>query len=188
VVSVLMLNSNRPKFTDAQWGEQLAFIERELADRKGATWMVACAHHPLYSNGSHGDNGVLQTQWGPLFRKHKLDFYVAGHDHDVQHLQLPEYKTSFLLVGGGGATTRPMRRDNRGPYSQAITGFTHLTFTPELATITFVSGLDSSVLHQFNRTPSGRTKITVKGMTTAATTKPLQVIQGVDQRRKQDED
>jgi hypothetical protein len=184
VVSVLMLNSNKPRLNDAEWAEQLAFIDRELARRNGATWMLACCHHPLFSNGSHGDNGVLQVQWGPLFKKHKLDFFIAGHDHDIQHLQIPEYETAFLLVGGGGATTRPMRRDNRGPFSQAVTGFTHLRFTPTEAEITFVSGLEATPIHQFVRTPGGKFRITKHGETTPATTKPLQSIQGIDQKRK----
>jgi hypothetical protein len=188
LVSVLMLNSNQPYLTPAQWQDQLAFIDRELADRHGATWMLACAHHPLFSNGAHGDNGVLQTQWGPLFQKHHLDFYLAGHDHDLQHLQFPTLTTTFLMVGGGGASTRPMLRDTRGPFSTPHVGFTHLRLTPTLATITYVNGLDASPLHQFTRTPSGSLTITHQGPLTPATPKKLQTIQGLDQKKKKAND
>jgi hypothetical protein len=183
LVSVLMLDSNKPYMSDAQWAEELAFIDRELADRRGATWMIACAHHPLFSNGAHGDNGVLQTQWGPLFQEHKLDFYVAGHDHDLQQLQIPSLSTTFLMVGGGGATTRPMLRDNRGPFSDPHVGFTHLRLTKALATVTYVSGLDATPMHQFTRTPGGELSITRKGPVIRATSKKLQTIQGLDQNR-----
>lgn len=181
LVSILMLNSNKPNLSDAEWNQQLAFIDRELADRHGATWILACAHHPLFSNGAHGDNGVLQTSWGPLFQKHHLDFYIAGHDHDLQELQIPSFSTTFLMVGGGGATTRPMLRDNRGPFSDPHVGFTHLHFTPTLATITYVSGLDASVLHELTRTPTGQIRIVKHGPVIPATTKKLQTIQGLDQ-------
>jgi hypothetical protein len=184
LVSVLMLNSNKPFLTPAQWDEQLAFIDHELADRRGATWMIACAHHPLFSNGAHGDNGVLQTTWGRLFQEHHLDFYVAGHDHDLQQLQLPNLTTTFLMVGGGGATTRPMLRDSRGPFSDPHVGFTHLRLTPTLATVTYVNGLDGTILHQFTRTSDGALHVTHAGPVVHATTKPLQTIQGLDQKKK----
>lgn len=188
-VSVLMLNSNKQKLSEQEWKQELEFIDGQLADRRGATWMIAVAHHPLFSNGAHGDVGPLQAAWGPLFQKHKLDFYVAGHDHDLQHLELPDYpNTSFLLAGGGGATTRPMLRDNRGPFSQARVGFAHLKLTPGLATITYLSGQDASVIHQFTRTPAGRITTTVKGNVDAATPKKLQTIQGLDQKKKKGDD
>src|SRR4051794_17671839 len=90
IVSALMLDSNQPYMTDVDWKRQQTWIERELAKprpRGGGGWIIACAHHPLFSNGDHGDNGVLQRDWGTLFKKHKLDFFLCGHDHDVQHLE-----------------------------------------------------------------------------------------------------
>jgi hypothetical protein len=189
LVSVLMLNSNKVKLSEAEWQEELVFIDRELADRRGAKWMLAVAHHPLFSNGAHGDIGPLQSDWGPLFRKHKLDFYIAGHDHDLQHLEIPDYPvTSFVLAGGGGATTRPMLRDNRGPFSQARVGFVHLKLTPALATITYLSGQDASPIHQFTRTPGGQTAVTLKGEVDPAASKKLQIIQGLDQKKKKADD
>ena len=79
-----MLDSNKDLLGPEQWNQELKWIEAELS-RPRKTWMIACAHHPLFSNGDHGDIGVLQNTWGELFQKHKLDFYLCGHDHDVQH-------------------------------------------------------------------------------------------------------
>src|SRR5688500_14627999 len=109
LVSVLVLDSYKSQIGESAWAEQLAWLEQELSQRRGARWMIAVAHHPLFSNGDHGDNGTVQREFGPLFRKHELELYICGHDHDLQHLEVPDWKTSFLLVGGGGASTRPMR-------------------------------------------------------------------------------
>ena len=59
---------------------------------------MCCAHHTMLSNGVHGDNGVLQKEWGALFKKYKVDFYLCGHDHDVQHLEVKDWPMSFVLA------------------------------------------------------------------------------------------
>jgi tartrate-resistant acid phosphatase type 5 len=113
-VTVLMLDSDKDPLSKAQWDEQKKWLDTELSKPRG-TWTLCCAHHPLFSNGGHGDNGVLQNEWGPLLVKYKVDFFVCGHDHDLQHLQIPRWFTSFLLVGGGGADTKLMHMTTAAP-------------------------------------------------------------------------
>jgi hypothetical protein len=36
------------------------------------------AHHPVYSDGMHDDHPILVRDWDPLFRKYKVDLYLAG--------------------------------------------------------------------------------------------------------------
>lgn len=104
---------------------------------------------------------VLIRDWDPLFRKHKVDLYLAGHDHDLQHLEFEGHPTSFFLSGGGGADLYNLKVDPtvRGPYAEKIYGFSHLSVTP---TQMRLCHLDSSgrVLHAFTKTIEG--KITVK--------------------------
>jgi 3',5'-cyclic AMP phosphodiesterase CpdA len=77
------------------------------------------AHHHLYSNGQHRDNPKLIAQWDYLLRRHNVDLYLSGHDHDLQHLEFKGHPTSFIISGGGGAepvgcrTPPPMER---GPW------------------------------------------------------------------------
>ena len=142
--------------------------------------MLAAAHHPLFSNGVHGDNGVLQVEWGPLFKKYQLDFYICGHDHDLQHLEIPGWSTSFLLVGGGGGGNRPMLRSDRGPFSRGVHGFAHLRLSADLAECRFIHGLDGSILHEFERDRSGYVKTIVNTGRDKPTSKPLKAIQGLE--------
>jgi len=156
-------------------------LDKQLASIPKGCWTIVCAHHPLFSNGLHGDNGVLQTQWGALFKKYNLSFYVCGHDHDLQHLEIPDWRTSFVLAGGGGAGTRTMRNDTRGPFSRAVHGFAHFQFKGDLATVSMV-GEDGNILHAFTRTRDGVVKTVETTGSDRATSKPLKAIQGLEEK------
>jgi hypothetical protein len=170
LVSVLVLDSYKDGVGEAAWAQQLAWLKGELEQPRKATWIVAIAHHPLFSNGRHGDIGVLQREFGSLFQQHGVDLYICGHDHDLQHLEVPGFKTSLMLVGGGGASTRPMQNDVRGPFSRSTQGFADLNFTRVRVLVRYV-GTDGSVLHAFERTRDG--KVTVLETTPSDAAVPL---------------
>ena len=78
LVTVIMLDSDRDDLNLADWAEQKKFLADELAKPR-ARWTICCAHHPLFSNGIAADNGILQRDWGALFRKYDVDIYLCGH-------------------------------------------------------------------------------------------------------------
>ena len=75
-----MLDSDRDLMAPGQWDEELAWLKREAAKPHGP-WLIAAAHHGLFGNGNHGDNGVLQKEWGPTFKQAGVAMYVNGHEH-----------------------------------------------------------------------------------------------------------
>jgi len=176
LVTVLMLDSDKDPLGKARWEEQKKWMETELAKPRG-TWTLCCAHHPLFSNGGHGDNGLLQQEWGPLLVKYNVDFYVCGHDHDLQHLQIPNWFTSFVLVGGGGADVHLMRHDDRGPLSRLTHGFGHFDFTPQSVTVKFITE-DGNILHEFKRDKSGKVQVIINGGDDKAAPNPLAALEG----------
>jgi hypothetical protein len=175
-VTVFMLDSDKDQMGKAMWDQEKAWLDAELAKPR-ANWTLCCAHHPLFSNGGHGDNGVLQNDWGRLFVKYNVDFYICGHDHDLQHLQIPNWFTSFLLVGGGGADLKLMRHDDRGPLSRLTHGFGNLTFTGDLVTVKYINA-DGKLLHQFTRDKSGKIAVQVEGGEDKAAPNPLRALEG----------
>ena len=55
-------------------------------DNSGKPWNVVFGHHPVYSQGSHGDTDLVQQFiWNVLFEQ-EVDFYLSGHDHHLNAL------------------------------------------------------------------------------------------------------
>jgi len=70
----IMLDSNRPPHTQAEW------LEKQLAETD-ATWKIVVYHHPAYSSGKERDNKAVRQVWGALFDKYHVDLALQGHDH-----------------------------------------------------------------------------------------------------------
>jgi tartrate-resistant acid phosphatase type 5 len=168
LITFLALDSNMPfadgkathgvnfTLTPQQQAEQLAWLESELKRPRTTRFLVVMGHHPVYSDGPHGDHPVLVHDWDPLFHQYKVDLYLAGHDHDMQHLEFENHPTSFFLSGGGGADLYDLKIDptKRGPYAQKVYGFSHLSVTEKQMTLRHLDS-NGQVLHAFTRTPNG---------------------------------
>jgi tartrate-resistant acid phosphatase type 5 len=177
MVSVLMLDSDRPKLSEAQWNSQIQWLDQELAKPRG-TWTICCAHHPLFSNGFAQGNGVLQHDWGVLFKKYKVDFYLCGHEHNLQHLDIPDWFTDFVMAGGGGAHSHPLLRDKQGPFSRSIYGFVHFELTPDYAVVSYI-GTDDKPVHVYKRLKSGETTVLQTTQSDPGAKNPLEILQGI---------
>ncbi len=121
--------------SEAEVQEQLGWLKKELAKPR-APFTIVAGHHPLYSNGDHGDTEALIAQWEPLFQEHKVHAYLCGHDHDLQHLEMEGKFTTHLLSGGGGARTRKLESTRETPFGKDVHGFTHLQITKDALTFT----------------------------------------------------
>jgi tartrate-resistant acid phosphatase type 5 len=189
LLTALMLESSKPKLTPDEWEREKQWIDEQLAATP-ARWKIACAHHPFFSNGSHGDNGIMQAEWGPIFKNRGLDFYIAGHDHDLQHLQIPGWPFSFVQAGGGGQTITDMRRDIRGPFSRKANGFVHLQISVDEAHVRYIAAVENKtvlpegrIIHHFAREKeSGAIKIVSTTGRDKATTKPLKTLLGISEK------
>ncbi len=95
----------------------LQWFQQGLTNSK-AKWKIAFAHHPYVSNGLHGNAGTFDgtpallpgtTSGKPWLDFHTessckmgLDFFMFGHDHDVEWLKpvaACNGKTQFILSG-----------------------------------------------------------------------------------------
>jgi tartrate-resistant acid phosphatase type 5 len=167
LVTFLALDSNMSRadgkekgrdftLTPQQQAEQLAWLEAELKRPRTTPFLGVIAHHPVYSDGPHGDHPVLIRDWDPLFRKYQVDLYMAGHDHDLQHLEFEGHPTSHFLSGGGGADLYSLKVDpsQRGPYAQKVYGFSHISVTAQLMTLRHLDQ-NGNTVHAFTKTPEG---------------------------------
>jgi hypothetical protein len=123
--------------------KQLGWLDGEI-QKSQSRWKVVYGHHPIYSDGYHGDNSRLVNQLFPLL-KNRVDVYLAGHEHDMQHLK-PEAGVQFLVSGGGGRSLRPPNPSGRALFAEEVHGFTILEADASRLHIEFV-GADSKTLH-----------------------------------------
>jgi predicted MPP superfamily phosphohydrolase len=172
VATVIALDSNMPfpdgklahgythVMTEEQRQQQLVWLKAELAKPLTTPFRIVVAHHPVYSNGPHGDHKMLIADWDPLLREYKVHLYLAGHDHDLQHLEFEGHPTSFFLSGGGGADLYNERNEvkQRGPYFNKVQGFSHLEATEKVLTLRHLD-TQGNVIHAFRKSVDGKVDI-----------------------------
>ena len=117
--------------------EQYRWVTRELARPRHGKWLIVVLHNPLLSTGDYGVNELLAEQYLSLFRKHRVDLVVSGHDHNFDAFlagsNTPWGGTLYLVTGTGGShldaaiMDRPERRwldwrqdrsTGQGPYQR----------------------------------------------------------------------
>lgn len=79
--------------------EQLAWLRQTLS-ASTARWRIVMGHYPIFSHGGgHGDNPELIRDLLPILKEFRVDFYLCGHDHNIQHIVQDE--TQFIVSGAG---------------------------------------------------------------------------------------
>ncbi len=93
-------------------------------------WVVAYGHHPIYSNGQHGD-AVIEDGDRAAWLHEQLcsggvDLVLGGHDHDLQWLAPHEECPGVeIIVSGAAAKQRPLEEGpNEAYFAQGdVNGF-----------------------------------------------------------------
>jgi acid phosphatase len=102
----------RLPLTTKPWSPgQYEWLRNNLQEHSAARWKVVYGHHPIFSSGMHGNDARprdLAQRLLPLLLQHKVDAYIAGHDHHLQHI---EHDGLHLLISGGGG--QHLRDPNR---------------------------------------------------------------------------
>jgi hypothetical protein len=124
---------------------QLEWLDRELG-RSRARWKIVYGHHPIYSYGVHGDTQALRDAVLPLLRG-RAQLYIAGHDHDLQHIA-PEDGVHFVIAGGGGAAPRAITAGPRSLYAASKNGFAVIEASRSTLTVKLVDE-DLQPVHRF---------------------------------------
>ncbi|MCA9686389.1 MAG: hypothetical protein KC457_29750, partial [Myxococcales bacterium] len=106
---------------DNSTAAQQDWLDSSIANST-ATWKIAGAHHPYYSNGDHGNAGDYQglpfpPQLAGTTVKEvldesicgKVDLYLCGHDHNRQWVQPTctggDRTTHFIVTGAAAKNT-----------------------------------------------------------------------------------
>jgi 3',5'-cyclic AMP phosphodiesterase CpdA len=123
-LEVFVIDTN----TNARWQHQKPWLQKALA-ASTAPWKVVVGHHPIYSSGFYGDDSVAAARLGPLFRRYGVQLYINGHEHHYERSK-PIDGTTYLIVGGGGASLRAVVPDEHSARAQSVHSFAEITATP----------------------------------------------------------
>jgi acid phosphatase len=130
---------------------QTSWLADRLAATREAPWRIVYGHHPIRSNGEHGDEKRLKRGppdgrglTGLLKAAGPGVIYIAGHDHDLEYHE--ESGQHSFVVGGGGKDVRPLQEIGAA-FSCSAHGFLELEATPEVLTFRFI-GEKGDVLYE----------------------------------------
>lgn len=103
-----------------------------------ALWKIVAMHHPIYSNGLHGDTASLQGTLLPVVCQN-AQLVLSGHDHLFSHLDDANDGCSFhqVVAGGGGKSLYATVPDARALFSESAYGFGVFKVSPTEIVINF---------------------------------------------------
>ncbi|XP_046842271.1 tartrate-resistant acid phosphatase type 5-like [Xenia sp. Carnegie-2017] len=71
----------------------------EILNKSNANYLIFIGHHPLYSAGQHGNTECLHNKLLHLLKQYKVDAYISGHDHNLQHITLENSTLESFVCG-----------------------------------------------------------------------------------------
>ncbi|MBI1761426.1 MAG: metallophosphoesterase [Acidobacteria bacterium] len=132
---------------------QLLWLQAALKQSR-ARWRVVYGHHPIYSGGQHGVSQILLKRLLPLLEG-RADIYLAGHEHDMQHLKPADSQVHFFVNGAGGATIRTTGEKPNSLFALGGThGFATLEANANTLTVKFI-GTDLKTLYEYTLSKNG---------------------------------
>ncbi len=123
-VEFFMLDTNG----NADWQRQISWLRSVLANSR-APWKVVVGHHPIYSSGFYGNDPHLAAKLASLMQRHGVQLYINGHDHNYERSK-PIDGITYLVVGGGGASLRPVMASGQSARAASVFSFAEILATP----------------------------------------------------------
>lgn len=121
--------------------EQMTWLEETL-NNSTAEWLIVMGHYPLFSVGQdHGDSDEMQNALLKLFEVYKVDVYLSGHDHTLQHLSNKDIE--YFVTGTGSKQSGGFRdfsrtKASKVQFTSLSPGFSLHTITKTQMTSSFI--------------------------------------------------
>lgn len=98
--------------------KQVSWLKDTLANVSATVkWKIVVGHHPCYTVGpriNNYDTLTMRKALPQIFADHKVDVYLSGHDHSLQHLKPEGFCHQF--ISGAGSELTPVTQGI--PYSR----------------------------------------------------------------------
>ncbi len=126
------------KDSDVSSVEQIVWLKNILKNHQ-EKWIIVTGHHPVYSSAwAHGDTPELKKFLKPLLEEYKVDFYICGHDHHFEHVNIKGSQTHYIVTGTGGFPRAAYKGINT-LFSASIAGFTCIKAQRNYISLNFIN-------------------------------------------------
>ncbi|BBN07961.1 tartrate-resistant acid phosphatase type 5 [Marchantia polymorpha subsp. ruderalis] len=132
---------------EEQLRNQLQSLNDKL-ETSTANWKVVVGHHTIRSMGYHGDTPELVKNLLPILKKHRVDLYVNGHDHTLQHIKDQDSGVHFVTSGGGSKAWDGVRSSENTEgvlFAYDGQGFAAISMGPHELLLSFHDGLGNTI-------------------------------------------
>jgi len=107
---------------------------RNVLKNSKADFLIVVGHYPIYSSSMHGDTEEMK-ELVTLFEENKVNAYMCGHDHNMQHFI--KNGVSYF-VNGSGSKSCYVIPSFEYSFQRAIGGFMIHEISPKEMTFRFV--------------------------------------------------
>jgi tartrate-resistant acid phosphatase type 5 len=121
---------------------QMAWLKGAL-EASRADWKVVVGHHPIRSGGHHGGSPQLMAEVEPLLAARRVQAYLCGHDHVLQHIRAGGLDH---VCTGAGATAGHVAAVDGTLFQHGGPGFAQVTIGADALRLQF-RGADGRVLY-----------------------------------------
>lgn len=124
--------------TNAPTPRQLDWLRRALVASR-AKWKIVYGHYPAYEQSNYA-TGALQEAFLPILKESRIDLYLGGHAHNLQHWQVEGI--DYVVTGGGGAPHHDLGDTTQNTVGRRFVaarhGFTDLEVSDSALVLRFV--------------------------------------------------
>ena len=136
-------------------------LDKDLKNADKKDWKIVFGHYPCHSGGRYSGYDILQEKIEPRMKKYSVDFYISGHDHNLQHWVTKGNSggVEHITTGAGGANKYSIKNKNvrkneaKGmelKFFEEQYGFTYFVVNKDVMFVYFVNS-NGEVIHHFTR-------------------------------------
>ncbi|CAH1782025.1 unnamed protein product [Owenia fusiformis] len=137
--------------------ENWIWIEEKLRSSR-SDFLIVAGHYPILSIGKHGPTDCLMERLKPLLYKYRVNAYLSGHDHNLQHLRHTEHEwnVDYFVIGSAARMDNQRLHINNVPEAsskffsaeeRSMGGFGYVQLNEYLMNLTLFNGLNQDVYH-----------------------------------------
>ena len=129
---MVMIDTNKMIFEadKAEADKQIDWINTTLKQASAdVKWKIVIGHHPSYTVGpriSNYETLAIRAALSRTFEDNKVDVYLSGHEHSMQHLK-PEGYTHQFISGAGSEISTVTTGVSYSKFQAAENGFMYFS-------------------------------------------------------------